>query len=52
MSSSMHGLVDEPPPTKKQPRELLCPQCLDSLPNLTVVHDPERRLMPCMRWVG
>lgn len=34
-------------------RELMweCPRCLDGLPNLTIVSDRARRLLPCMRWI-
>ena len=36
---------------KTEPPRLDCPTCMRELPNLTVIHDPERRLAPCMRWV-
>ena len=28
-----------------------CSRCFTDLPNLTTVHDPNRTVMPCMRWV-
>jgi len=28
-----------------------CHRCFAHLPNLTTVHDPNRKVMPCMRWV-
>ncbi len=29
-----------------------CKRCVHQLPNLTSIHDPERRLFPCIRWVN
>ena len=31
--------------------ETPCRRCFKDLPNLTVVLDPKRKLMPCMRWI-
>ena len=36
---------------KKPKIETPCRRCFKDLPNLTVVHDPNREVMPCMRWV-
>lgn len=33
------------------PAPMACVECPKALPNVTVVHDPKRLLMPCMRWI-